>query len=55
MSSLEQRQYKLPNELIDACVVYGLDENSCESLQTRYSNSKVCYCNDVIPTVYFVG
>ena len=40
MCSPEQH-YKLPNELIDACVVYGLDRKCFEDLQSRYSDSKV--------------
>ncbi|XP_065914810.1 DENN domain-containing protein 3-like isoform X2 [Dysidea avara] len=37
--SIEQ-SYKLPNSLIDACVVYGLDEQPSETLQSRFSKSK---------------
>ena len=36
-----QQQYKLPNGLVDACVVYGLNGKACEELQRGYSNSKV--------------
>jgi len=36
-----EHSYKLPNSLIDACVVYGLDEQPSEALQSRFSGSKV--------------
>ena len=31
-----EKHYKLPNGLIDACVVYGLGRKHCEDLQSRY-------------------
>jgi len=47
----QEQLYKLPNSLIDACVVYGLNEQPSESLQSRFSKSKVRNL-EIMPNTY---